>query len=74
MMMYLHGGDWKSIRDALKTVKAPINAQELGIEPEYIIKALTISHTIRKERYTILGDRGLTQEAAETLACNTGVI
>ncbi len=74
MMMYLHGGDWKYIRDTLKIVKAPTNAYELGIEPEYIIKALTIAHNIRKERYTILGDRGLTQEAAEALATITGVI
>ena len=74
MMMYLHGGDWKSIRDTLKLVKAPTTAKELGIEPEYIIKALTIAHTIRKERYTILGDRGLTEEAAMTLATYTGVI
>ena len=74
MMMYLHGGDWKSIRETLRKVKAPTTAEELGIEPEFIIKALTIAHTIRKERYTILGDRGLTTEAAETLASNTGVI
>lgn len=74
MMMYLHGGDWKYIRDTLKAIKAPTNADELGIEPEYIIKALTMAHTIRKERYTILGDRGLTKKAALTLASNTGVI
>ena len=74
MMMYLHGGDWKYIRNTLKTVKAPTTAQELKIEPEYIIKALTVAHNIRKERYTILGDRGLTQEAAEALATTTGVI
>ncbi|BDZ68893.1 NAD(P)-dependent glycerol-1-phosphate dehydrogenase [Methanobacterium ferruginis] len=74
MMMYLHGGDWEFIRDTLKTIKAPVNADELGIEPEYIIKALTMAHTIRKERYTILGDRGLTEEAAEKLARKTGVI
>jgi len=74
MMMYLHGGDWQSIRNTLKKVKAPTTAKELGIESEYIIKALTIAHTIRKDRYTILGDRGLTIEAAEALARNTGVI
>lgn len=74
MMMYLHGGDWKYIRDTLKKIKAPTTAHDLGIEPEYIIKALTIAHTIRKERYTILGDRGLTEEAAEALATTTGVI
>lgn len=74
MMMYLHGEDWRSIRNTLKRVKAPTTAQELGIEEKYIIKALTLAHTIRKERYTVLGDRGLTEEAAETLATNTGVI
>ncbi|AXV38382.1 MAG: NAD(P)-dependent glycerol-1-phosphate dehydrogenase [Methanobacterium sp. BRmetb2] len=74
MMMHLHGADWKFIRDALKTLKAPTTAHELGIEPEDIIEALTIAHTIRKERYTILGDRGLTREAAEKLATTTGVI
>ncbi len=74
MMMHLHGGDWKFIRDALKKMHAPTTAYELGIEPEYIIKALTIAHTIRRERYTILGDRGLTKQAAEKLAKKTEVI
>ena len=74
MMMYLHGKDWKFIRDTLKTIKAPTTADELGIDPEYIIEALTIAHTIRKERYTILGDRGLTKESAEEIATVTGVI
>ncbi len=74
MMMYLHGGDWKFIRDTLKTIKAPTTAKEMGIDAEYIIDALTMAHTIRKERYTILGDRGLTKEAAEEIAVNTGVI
>jgi len=74
MMMYLHGGDWKFIRNALKTLKAPTTASELNMKPEYIIEALKMAHTIRKERYTILGDRGLTREAAEQLASVTGVI
>jgi glycerol-1-phosphate dehydrogenase [NAD(P)+] len=55
-------------------IKAPTTAKEMGIEPEYIIEALKIAHTIRSERYTILGDRGLTEEAAESLAVKTGVI
>ena len=62
------------IRDTLKIIKAPTTAKEMGIEPEYIIEALKMAHTIRSERYTILSDRGLTEEAAENLASNTGVI
>lgn len=73
MMMYLHGGNWQKIRQSLKTIGAPVNAEELGIEPEYIIKALVAAHTIRPERYTILGT-GLTKEAAIKLARITQVI
>ncbi len=74
MMMHLHGGDWEFIRDTLKKMKAPTSAYELGIDPEHIIDALTMAHKIREDRYTILGDRGLTREAAESLATKTEVI
>jgi glycerol-1-phosphate dehydrogenase [NAD(P)+] len=74
IMAYLHGLKWQRVRETLKRVGAPTNAYELGIEPEIIIKALTIAHTIRPERYTILGRDGLTWEAAEKAAKITGVI
>jgi len=73
MMMYLHGDDWQAIREALQTIGCPINAKELGIPSKYIVKALTIAHRIRRERYTILKD-GLSRNAAERLAKETGVI
>ena len=60
MMMYLHDGDWK--------------AAEIGIADEDIIEALTIAHEIRPERYTILGDNGISKDAAYELAYKTGVI
>ncbi|MBQ6813631.1 MAG: NAD(P)-dependent glycerol-1-phosphate dehydrogenase [Methanobrevibacter sp.] len=74
MMMHLHGGDWKSIQSILKTIGAPTNAAELGLDDDEIIDALTMAHTIRPERYTILGDNGLTREAAIKLAKKTEVI
>ncbi len=73
MCMYLHGGNWQEIRSSLETIGAPTNAAQLGIEEEYIIEALLHAHTIRPERYTILGT-GLTREAAEKVAKITGVI
>ena len=57
MMMYLHGGNWQEIRDALKKIGAPATAEELGIEDKYIVEALLHAHSIRPERYTILGKR-----------------
>ncbi len=74
MMMYLHGGDWKRLKSALRTIGAPTTAKELGVTAEEIVGALVAAHRIRPERYTILGDNGLTREAAERLATVTGVI
>jgi glycerol-1-phosphate dehydrogenase [NAD(P)+] len=74
MMMYLHGGDWLSIRNALVTIGAPVDAKGLGIEDIYIIQALTEAHKIRPERYTILGDTGITRDAALKVAKATHVI
>jgi len=69
MMAYLHGMDWETIRKTLKTIRAPVNAKELGISPALIIKALMKAHKIRgTARYTILGENGLTESAAINLA------
>ena len=74
MMMELQGGDWRFIQSALKAVKAPINAEGLGVDPEEVIEALMLAPKIRPDRYTILGERGLTREAAINLATRTEVI
>jgi len=74
MMMYLHGGDWMKIRNALEDIGAPVNAKQLGLRPDDVIDALVEAHKIRKDRFTILGDRGLSKETAETVARTTMVI
>jgi glycerol-1-phosphate dehydrogenase [NAD(P)+] len=73
MMMYLHGGDWKAVRDALATLGCPTTAQHLGVEPALVVEALCRAHLNKPERYTILGDKGLSREAAEELVRVTGV-
>ncbi|WP_410766250.1 NAD(P)-dependent glycerol-1-phosphate dehydrogenase [Haloferax sp. DFSO60] len=75
MTEYFHSGergDWRNIRDALSTMGAPTTADELGIDDETIIEALTTAHTIR-DRYTILGN-GVSEAAAIEAATITGVI
>lgn len=74
MMAKLHGLNWRKIRKILKIVGAPVNSEELGINPEYIVKALSIAHTIKSNFYTILGENGITENAARKLAVETGVI
>jgi len=74
MMMYLHGGDWRAIQNALKAVQAPTTAAEIGVSEDEIIDALVMAHKIRPERYTILGDNGISKDAAYELAYKTEVI
>jgi len=74
MCAYLHGTDWKLVRSVLQKIGAPTTSRELGLDASDIVKALTLAHKIRPDRYTILGETGLTGEAAEKLARATGVI
>ncbi len=73
MMAYLQGQDWRAMREKLIEAGVPTTAEEAGISPDLVVKALTIAHKVR-ERYTILGTSGLTPSAAEKLAKVTGVI
>src|SRR5437764_538873 len=74
MCAYLHGSNWESIREFLQEIGAPSSAKELKVSPEQVVKALTMAHSLRPERYTILGETGVTEGAAEKVARATGVI
>lgn len=74
MTMYLHGGDWKQIRDTLSEIGCPITAKGLGLTAEDLIDCMVHAHEIRSDRFTILGDKGISEEVAETVAVATGVI
>ena len=74
MMMYLHGGDWEKIKEALWIIGAPTTAKAAGLSNEDVINALVRAHEIKPERYTILGYKGMTEDAAEALAKTTMVI
>lgn len=73
MMMHLHGGDWRGVRDALAQVGAPTTAKAMGLSRDTVVEALVRAHLNKPDRYTILGDKGLTREAAEELVRVTGV-
>ena len=66
------GGEWAAIREALEALDAPTTADELGIDDDTFLEAVTTAHTIR-DRYTILGD-GVSEDAAIEAATFTGVV
>ncbi len=74
IMMYLHGGDWKTIVDTLKTVGAPTTAKDIHVDSEIIIKAICGAKEIRSDRYTILDEKKMNPKLAEEAATVTGVI
>ena len=74
MMAHLYGMEWKGIKETLQKTGAPTTAEDLGLKPESIIKALVQACTIRPERYTILNEKKLDYDSAEKLAKVTGVI
>ena len=76
MMMYLHGGDWKRLRDRpAHHRRARRRPGSSGSPPEEVDRgARPGPPSPRPKRYTILGDNGLTREAAERLATITGVV
>jgi len=74
MCSYLQDSNWEAIREFLQEIGAPSTAKELKVSPEQVVKALTMAHSLRPERYTILGETGVTEAAAEKVARATGVI
>jgi len=74
MMAYLYDIDWKGIKETLLKAGAPTTAEELGVEPESVVKALVQACTIRPDRYTILDTKKLDCDSAKKLAKVTGVI
>lgn len=75
MMLYLYGDPrWKKIKRIMKKIGLPTTAREIGIPVETIVEALTTAHKIRPNRYTILGEKGLTREAAWRLVHETGIV
>lgn len=74
MMAYLHKMDWKGIKETLQAIGAPTTAEELDIEPEFIIQALIRACEVRPERYTILERKKMSYDSAEKLAKAAEVI
>ncbi|AGO61260.1 MULTISPECIES: NAD(P)-dependent glycerol-1-phosphate dehydrogenase [Ferroplasma] len=72
--MYLHGGDWKMLYDTYKKIGVSTKAKDYGIPDEIAIKALSIAHRLRPQRYTILGETDLNEEVSRNALKLTGVI
>ena len=70
--MYLHGGNWKIIRDTLNSVNAPTTAKTLGMDDDMVLSAFLNSKEIRPNRLTIL-DVSNSDEIKDA-ALATGVI
>ncbi|ABP51378.1 MULTISPECIES: sn-glycerol-1-phosphate dehydrogenase [Pyrobaculum] len=73
VMAYLHGMNWRRIKRVAKEVGLPTTLKQIGIDADVAIEALTTAHTLRPDRYTILGS-GLGKEAARRALETTELI
>jgi glycerol-1-phosphate dehydrogenase [NAD(P)+] len=74
LVAYLHGANWRRIRDTLRRVGAPTTADGLGVGEGDVVDALEMAARIRPERYTILHKLKLSREGCQEVARATGVI
>lgn len=74
MMAYLHGANWKRIRDVFRRLGAPTTARDLGLDKRDVVEALVLAASLRPERFTILNKLSLNREAYEHLAKVTEVV
>jgi glycerol-1-phosphate dehydrogenase [NAD(P)+] len=74
IMSYLHGENWKAIKNALETAGCPTTARDLGVDSETALKAMMKAKEIRPERYTIIEHIKLNREIAENALYATEVI
>lgn len=71
--MYLHGGDWKQLKDTLEVLGAPTSIHELGTDEDTVIEAITTAQKSRSDRYTILSS-GVTKTAVKLGLEKTGIV
>lgn len=72
--MFLHGGDWQMLASAYSRMGLSIKAKDYKIPDSVMIKALSTAHSIRQERYTILGEKDISLNASEKALEITGII
>ena len=66
--MYLHGADWRKIRNALRDVGAPTRPEDVGLTRETVLEAVMRAHEIRPERYTVFDDHMTIEKASAAVA------
>lgn len=81
LMAHMQNLDWRAVKRALKEVGAPVTAKQIGLPDQTIINVLTRAKKIneawlkdRPDFHTVLMEKPLTQEIAEHIASETGVI
>jgi glycerol-1-phosphate dehydrogenase [NAD(P)+] len=77
MMASLQGQDWRLIRSYYKNAGLAVTAKDANIKSSEIIKALLNANKYpskNEKYYTILGEKGLTEDAAFRLVYRTGII
>ena len=72
--LYLHNADWTGFKVTLEKLGAPTTLKDTKFNHEEFVNAMCIAHTIRPNRFTILGESGISRKAAERALEETGIV
>jgi len=70
---YLHGSNWRKVRNSLKILGAPSTLSELGVDVETFVEAVRRAPSMRPDRFTILNQVNLSRERIITILGETGL-
>lgn len=73
IMAYLYGMPWRRIKRLIAMAGLPTSLKQIGIDRDLAVEALVTAHSLRPDRYTILGD-GLSREAAQRALEDTEIL
>jgi glycerol-1-phosphate dehydrogenase [NAD(P)+] len=74
LTLYLHNAEWQEFKNTLQRLGAPTTLKETNFDLEEFVNAMCMAHSIRPNRYTILGESGISRKAAERALVETGII
>ena len=73
LTMFMHGGNWKEIRNTLEYIGAPFKAEQINVSETEMIEAVQGAREMRPDRWTILS-KDFSREEIKNMLIETKII
>lgn len=73
LTMFMHGGNWKEIRNTLEYIGAPFKAEQINVSETEMIEAVQGAREMRPDRWTILS-KDFSRDEIKNMLIETKII